>query len=226
MCRSPAATASRTNATRSAVFVSRFVPSPMRGTSTSPSVSVVDGIPPILADHCRRRFRFWIRGKGSAMGVVQTQARVFRRGTNVLDYWLAHAEEFEVSSRSGGTREWVEEVVVDPEAGRAEELILRSWPFRRRTLPAEAVSAVVPGERRLVVDETPGPEPALAAVVRALAVAVNAADAWVRPRLRGATIATLAVTVALVEAGCAGLARLSARVREDVERRRARSRAR
>src|SRR5262245_61994275 len=79
----------------------------------------------------------------------QTKTRVFGRGSNVLEYWLAHAEEFEIRS-ANGRRERVESAALDAEAGRAEGLTVCSPILhRRREIPAEAFVAVDPFAREL-----------------------------------------------------------------------------
>ncbi len=79
----------------------------------------------------------------------QLQATVFERGSNVLDYWLAHAEGFDVVAR-GKRRRRVDHVVVDRQLGSASVLVVRSKRGRRhRVIPVVAVSAVDPFERLL-----------------------------------------------------------------------------
>jgi hypothetical protein len=90
---------------------------------------------------------------------AERDAPVFRRGSNVLDYWLAHAEGFVVASRS--TRVGiVKRVVVDPVRGHADRLVVRTPLLRRRrVVPAEAITAVDPAARRLQVEQPERPKP-------------------------------------------------------------------
>ena len=82
------------------------------------------------------------------MAAIQAKAVVFGRGSNVLDYWLAHAQGFEVDS-GRRNRERVESVVVESD-GRATTLVVHSsLRRRRRLLPAEAFAAVDPFARAL-----------------------------------------------------------------------------
>ncbi|MGH3001604.1 MAG: hypothetical protein ACRDM1_02865, partial [Gaiellaceae bacterium] len=82
-------------------------------------------------------------------------APVFLRGSNVLDYWLAHAEGLRLEPL--GVR--VESVVVREPVGRAEALIVRSrLRGRRRAIPAGAVASVDPSAGVLVLD-APAPRP-------------------------------------------------------------------
>lgn len=121
---------------------------------------------------------------------------VFGRGSNVLEHWLLHAEGFVVRSR-GARVGTVRDVVVDPVHGRATALVLRS-PFlrRRRVVPAAAVQTVDP-EARLF--EAHGREEqrhrrshldTLRRVSDALDRGADAAEAWVRPRLRALALTT------------------------------------
>jgi hypothetical protein len=77
--------------------------------------------------------------------------RMFRRGSHVLEYWLANAEGFDVSS---GARRLgvVERVRVEPARGHARELVVRTPALhRRRRLAAGEFVAVDPAARRLEV---------------------------------------------------------------------------
>jgi hypothetical protein len=82
------------------------------------------------------------------MARIDSQAHLFERGSNVVDYWLAHAEGFEVGSARIGS-ERVERVIVDPTTGRAKGLIVHAPFRRRRLLRAEAFIAADPLRRRL-----------------------------------------------------------------------------
>jgi hypothetical protein len=134
------------------------------------------------------------------------QVTVFGRGSNVLDYWLAHAEGFEVLSGIG-RRQRVERVLVDHVQHRATGLVVRSSrlppPRRRRVIPAEAVSAVDPFARLFQLERKHGKTRltrgqavsmlvagaarvgrALVTLAHAIACWSLAAVAWLRPRLR------------------------------------------
>jgi hypothetical protein len=77
----------------------------------------------------------------------QVQATVFERGSNVHEYWLAHAEGFQVVSRRK-PRDRVDHVVVDRELGSATALVVRRKRGRRpKRIPVMSVSAVDPFER-------------------------------------------------------------------------------
>ena len=77
----------------------------------------------------------------------QAQATVFERGSNVHEYWLAHAEGFHVVSRRK-PRDRVDHVVVDRQLGAATALVLRRRRGRRpKHIPVMWVSAVDPFER-------------------------------------------------------------------------------
>jgi hypothetical protein len=119
---------------------------------------------------------------------VGRHASVFERGSNVLEYWLAHAEGFEVAPRMLRRRR-VERVVLDPAGGHAKAVIVRS-SFRRsrQLLPADAVVGVDAFARVLHVD---GPQPRHAPRA-ALASAGARAGRQVVPLLLGATAAALA----------------------------------
>jgi hypothetical protein len=79
---------------------------------------------------------------------------VFQRGSNVLEYWLDHAEGFEVRFRRGA-RGHVESVVVDPGSGRARGLIVRkSRTHRTRFIPAHSIVAIDPFAEVLVTRRT------------------------------------------------------------------------
>lgn len=78
------------------------------------------------------------------------QAPMFSRGSNVLDYWLLHAEGLVV--RPLGVQ--VEEVIASDPLGGAETLIVRSRVRRRRVaIPAQAIVAVEPATGVLVLDQ-------------------------------------------------------------------------
>ena len=101
------------------------------------------------------------------------QPTVFRRGSNVLEYWLAHAEGFEVASRRVRPPR-VERVVVDPVRGRATGLIVRSFGLgrsHRRIVAADAVVAVDPFLRTLHLAHSPGALPSAGARAASLLVA-------------------------------------------------------
>ena len=133
------------------------------------------------------------------------QPTVFRRGSNVLEYWLAHAEGFEVASRSVRPAR-VERVVVDPVRGHATGLIVRFFGVGRshsRMVAADAVVAVDPFLRTLHLAHSPRALPPAGVRAASLVVAgagrsrrtvarlppaasagALAAWAWSAPRLR------------------------------------------
>ena len=134
------------------------------------------------------------------------QPTVFRRGSNVLEYWLAHAEGFEVASRRVRPAR-VERVVVDPVRGHATGLIVRSFGVgrsRRRIVAADAVVAVDPFLRTLHLAHSPRALPPAGARAASLLAAATtdapdrgaappatsagacAARAWLAPRLKQA----------------------------------------
>lgn len=90
---------------------------------------------------------------------VERDAPVFRRGSNVLDYWLVHAEGFVVASRAARLG-IVKRVVLDPAQAHAERLVVRTPLLRRsRVVPVEAIAAVDPAARRLHVEQPERPKP-------------------------------------------------------------------
>ena len=133
------------------------------------------------------------------------QPTVFRRGSNVLEYWLAHAEGFEVASRRVRPAR-VERVVIDPVRGHATGLIVRSFGVgrsRRRMVAADAVVAVDPFLRtlHLVHSSRPLPpagtraasllvaaagrtRPIVAQLPPATSAGARAVGAWLAPRLK------------------------------------------
>lgn len=127
------------------------------------------------------------------MGPFRPDRKVFRRGDNVLGYWVDHAEGFEV--RSGArVRARVDAIVVDPERGRAKALVVRSRRLhRRRLIPVEAVLAVDPFARRLEVERArrrsvSRASRSLTQLVVAVVTGVGRLFTWLIPRLRQVTI--------------------------------------
>jgi hypothetical protein len=146
---------------------------------------------------------------------VLEQPSVFRRGSNVLEYWLAHAEGFEVAC-GAGRRARVERVYVDPVQGRATDLVVRLpgvGRSHRRTVAADTVVAVDPFLRTLHLarsTEQPSASARAASLVVAAAdrsrrtvaplppavsAGVRAGYAWSAPHLRqtGSTAARLSL---------------------------------
>lgn len=141
---------------------------------------------------------------------------VFERGSNVVDYWLAHCEGFTLGKATSGRR--VTGVVCDRHTGHAHTLYVESSRRRPHTVPARSVAAVDPFARVLYLEQrapirrrargkTPlrmrvrpharsAARAALAGARRsgALAVAVcrygKNGVAWARPRLQAAARAT------------------------------------
>jgi len=124
---------------------------------------------------------------------------VFGRGSNVLDYWLLHAEGF-VVRRNGERVGDVREVVLDPGRGLASALVVRSRLLhRRRVVPVRAVDAVDPRARVLelepkpvVLRERPSRRETLQRWSDELDRRADVAGAWLRPRLRAAALAAIA----------------------------------
>ena len=119
------------------------------------------------------------------------QPTVFRRGSNVLEYWLAHAEGFEVASRRVRPAR-VERVVVDPVRGHATGLIVRSFGVgrsQRRIVAADAVVAVDPFLRTLHLAHSPRALPPAGARAASLLVAAAGRTRPVMARLPPATSA-------------------------------------
>lgn len=86
-------------------------------------------------------------GYGVRVTGEQSQATVFERGSNVHEYWLAHAEGFHVASRRK-PRDRIDHVVVDRRLGSATALVVRRKRGRRpKHIPVMWVSAVDPFER-------------------------------------------------------------------------------
>jgi hypothetical protein len=137
------------------------------------------------------------------MARTLTTAHRFYRGSSVGEYWLAHAEGFELASRGTG-RERVEAVVVDPADGRAKGLIISASSHRKKLVPADAVVAVDPFARLLHVERgehafLPLASSALLSVVtwlrraippraRAAGARLHATSAWLKPRLASSTV--------------------------------------
>lgn len=114
------------------------------------------------------------------MAHIDSQTHLFERGSNVVDYWLAHAEGFEVGSARIG-RERVERVIVEPTTGRARGLIVHA-PFRRRRLiRAEAFIAADPLQRRLHLERDS--EPQTASAGKEAISALVASALWMRRTL-------------------------------------------
>jgi hypothetical protein len=140
------------------------------------------------------------------MGPSHLERRVFRRGDNVLAYWVDRAEGFDV--RYGvGLPARVDKVVVDPRRGRAKALIIRTaYLHRRRLIPVEAVVAVEPFARRLEVERAR--PPFVARACRSVARLV----AWSAPRVRQLAILTYGIARRLARGAAAAWAWLSPRV--------------
>jgi hypothetical protein len=128
---------------------------------------------------------------GVSMGQSYSERRVFRRGDNVLEHWIDHAEGFEVRQ---GVRGHVEAVDADPR-GRAKALIVRSAVLRRRqVIPPEAVVAVDPFARRMTIARLRPPaivrvSRSVARLIAAIAGGLAWIVAWSAPRVRRAWIA-------------------------------------
>jgi hypothetical protein len=152
------------------------------------------------------------------MGRLHPDRRVFRRGDNVLGYWVDHAEGFEV--RAGAQfRGRVDAVVVDPQLGRAKQLVVRSVPFgRRHVIPADTVVAVDPFNRWLEVERAryrwiTGAASSLTPLVVALVAGIARLLAWSAPRLGHATVAGFGGARRCAHQAAAALAWLAPRLR-------------
>ena len=163
------------------------------------------------------------------MADVSARTPIFSRGSNVLDYWLAHAEGLTIQPL--GAR--VEEVVVVAPIGRAESLVVRSRQTRRRRMiPADAIAAVAPSTGDLLL-EAPTPKPRAPfkvprlsreqiAAARAYAVSsaqrtqagTSSAVGWLRPRAAHAGGTTARYSRAAAAAAASGLAWLRPRIAE------------
>jgi hypothetical protein len=130
-------------------------------------------------------------GYGVRVTGEQAQATVFERGSNVHDYWLAHAEGFHVvARRKPGDR--VDHVVVDRELGSATALVVRRKRGRRpKHIPVMWVSAVDPFERLVYLTPKRRAQTAAARMrprvvdaARTANQAQQAAVDWLRPRAR------------------------------------------
>ena len=82
------------------------------------------------------------------MTVQSRSERRFDRSSPVARYWLAQCEGFRVKGPLNGT---VEKVVGSADEQSAETLVVRTG-WRRRSIPVDAVDAVVPAARLIVVD--------------------------------------------------------------------------
>ena len=122
------------------------------------------------------------------IGGARSGRAVFRRGSNVLEYWLDHAEGFEIRYRRR-SRGHVESVLVDSVSGRAQGLVVRSPVLgRTRVIPADSIVAVEPFEHVLVprLERSPLVRAARAAKRWAvgLAVAARRSALWLGPPAR------------------------------------------
>jgi hypothetical protein len=120
---------------------------------------------------------------------------VFRRGSNVLEYWLLHAEGFVVRGERAQVGV-VSEVVLDPARGLARALVVQSRLLRRRRVvhvravdavdPEARVFELAPKEKSDSVPVTHGPSPVetLADWSYELDRRVEELVTWLQPRLR------------------------------------------
>ena len=83
------------------------------------------------------------------MTVQSRTERRFDGSSPVGRYWLAQCEGFRVKGPLKGT---VEKVVGTVDLQNAESLVVRT-AWRRRNIPVDAVDAVVPAARLIVVDD-------------------------------------------------------------------------
>ncbi len=81
----------------------------------------------------------------------------FENGDPVREYWLARGEGFAVESRRGRVLGRVVDVVLDPEEGRIERIVvqahgLRAVRGRTAEIAAREVAAAVPARKAFVLD--------------------------------------------------------------------------
>ena len=115
------------------------------------------------------------------------QAPMFSRGSNVLDYWLLHAEGMVV--RPLGAQ--VEEVIAGDPLGGAETLIVRSRIRRRRVaIPARAIVAVEPATGVLVLDQRATARARRKQVRRHVRETVSNGVRWTSPRAKRLALAS------------------------------------
>ena len=141
------------------------------------------------------------------MASVATREPLFRRGSRVHAYWLANSEGFALG------RGRVESVVREPEAATVDALVVRTPLRRRRVVDPDAVAAVDPVQRVLLVERRPRrrlpvrttlgrARSGTAPYARAAAGATARGWAWTRPR--AATALRLALALARAYAIRAG----------------------
>lgn len=115
------------------------------------------------------------------------QAPMFSRGSNVLDYWLLHAEGLVV--RPLGVQ--VEEVIASDPLGGAETLIVRSRVRRRRVeIPARAIVAVEPSTGVLVLEHHATAHERRKQFRRHVRETVSSGVRWTSPRARRLAVAS------------------------------------
>ena len=127
------------------------------------------------------------------IGGARSGRAVFRRGSNVLEYWLDHAEGFEIRYRRR-SRGHVESVLVDSHSGRAEGLVVRSAMMgRTRVIPADSIVAVEPFAYVLVPRHERSPLVRAGSATKRSAVGLGTAGGrsalWLGPRARHGLIA-------------------------------------
>jgi len=93
------------------------------------------------------------------MAVALRQSRSFDSDSPVTRYWLANCVGFSVS---GGDHGIVEDVLAETDPLEPETLVVRAGRHRVKQVPMSKVVAVVPGDRRIVVERTPSALPARA----------------------------------------------------------------
>jgi hypothetical protein len=111
----------------------------------------------------------------------------------VLEYWLDHAEGFEIRYRRR-SRGHVESVLVDSHSGRAEGLVVRSPRMgRTRVIPAESIVAVEPFAHVLVPRHERSPLVRAGSATKRSAAGLGGAGRrstlWLGPRARAGLIA-------------------------------------
>ena len=87
---------------------------------------------------------------------------LFERGSNVVDYWLAHCEGFKLGKATSGKR--VTGVVCDERTGHARTLFVESGLRKSHALPAQKIAAVDPFNKVLYLEKRAPALPALPAL--------------------------------------------------------------
>ena len=122
------------------------------------------------------------------MTVQARTERRFDRSSPVARYWLAQCEGFRVKGPLNGT---VEKVVGAVDQQSAESLVVRT-AWRRHKIPVDAVDAVVPAARLIVVDDDSREAACELAAATARARSYECAGAAASSHAAGAVAASVA----------------------------------